>query len=168
MTQGDRRGGPAIEIRRLAGAEEAELCARLMAESEPWMTLRRGYEESLAIVQDAAREVYVARSGGRFLGFLILNMNGAFVGYIQTVCVVPEVRGGGIGRRIIRFAEERILCETPNVFLCVSSFNPRARALYERLGYELVGELRDYLVAGHSEYLMRKSIAPLAEFTRTP
>jgi hypothetical protein len=27
-----------------------------------------------------------------------------------------------------------------------------------------VGELHDYIVAGHSEILMRKSIAPLSEF----
>jgi hypothetical protein len=41
----------------------------------------------------------------------------------------------------------------------------RARALYLRLGYEVVGELRDYLVRGHSEWLLRKSVGPLAEFT---
>jgi hypothetical protein len=27
-----------------------------------------------------------------------------------------------------------------------------------------VGELHDYIVAGHSEVLMRKTIAPLSEF----
>jgi RimJ/RimL family protein N-acetyltransferase len=47
----------------------------------------------------------------------------------------------------------------------VSSFNERARALYTRLGYETVGELRDYIVRGHSEWLLRKSIAPLADWT---
>jgi RimJ/RimL family protein N-acetyltransferase len=36
------------------------------------------------------------------------------------------------------------------MFLCVSSFNPRARALYERSGYRFVGELPDYVVDGHS------------------
>jgi len=66
-----------------------------------------------------------------------------------------------LGRQLIAFAEERIFRESPNVFLCVSSFNSDARRLYERLGYELIGELRDYLVRGSSELLMRKTIGPL-------
>ena len=52
------------------------------------------------------------------------------------------------------------------MFLCVSSFNPRARALYERLGYELVRELTDYIVAGHSELLLRKTVGPIRDFGR--
>ena len=93
-------------------------------------------------------------------------MHGAFVGYIQTVCVDADARGSGTGTRLVEFAEKRIFADVPNVFLCVSSFNPRARKLYERLGYELVGELKDYLIRGESEFLMRKSIAPLREFRR--
>jgi len=66
------------------------------------------------------------------------------------------------------FAEERIFHETPNVFLNAASFNPEAQRLYERLGYEVVGELRDCIVPGHSEILMRKSTGPLAEFKARP
>jgi [ribosomal protein S18]-alanine N-acetyltransferase len=43
------------------------------------------------------------------------------------------------------------------VFICVSSFNPGARRLYERLGFELVGTLRELLVPGHDELLLRKT-----------
>ena len=49
------------------------------------------------------------------------------------------------------------------MFICVSSFNPGARRLYERLGYQVVGELPDYMVRGHSEILLRKTTGPLAE-----
>ena len=93
-------------------------------------------------------------------------MSGAFAGYIQTICVDPGARSRGIGTRLMRFAEERIFRESPNVFLCVSSFNPRARALYKRLGYVRVGELKDYLVVGHSETIFRKTIGSLNEFRR--
>jgi ribosomal-protein-alanine N-acetyltransferase len=157
-----------LEIQRLASEEEARDCARMMSASEPWITLGRGYEESLALVSDPSREVYVALRESRVLGFLILNMAGAFVGYVQTICVAAVERSRGIGSRLLRFAEERVFRESPNVFLCVSSFNPRARALYERLGYELIGELTDYLVSGHSEYLFRKSLGPIREFRRAP
>ena len=64
----------------------------------------------------------------------------------------------------MRFAEERIFRDSPNVFLCVSSFNTRAKALYERLGYELVGELKDYIVKGYSEYVFRKTVGPIRDF----
>jgi len=136
-------------------------CARMMCATEPWITIGRGFDECLAVLQDSTREIYVALDEGEIRGFIVLNMRGAFVGYIQTICVDAEARGSGIGTKLIEFAERRIFAETPNVFLCVSSFNPRARALYERLGYQVVGELKDYLIAGASEILMRKTIGPL-------
>jgi len=150
-----------VAIRPLAGEEEARRCAEMMCSTEPWITIGRTFDASLKIIRDAAREVYVAENAGRVEGFIILNMRGTFVGYIQTVCVDPPARGAGLGTRLVQFAEERIFAETPNVFLCVSSFNPRARQLYERLGYELIGELKDYLIRGHSELLLRKTIGPL-------
>jgi ribosomal protein S18 acetylase RimI-like enzyme len=153
-----------IEIGRLAGDDEAHACAAMMASTSPWLTLGRTFDDCLGSLTDPAREVWVARSGGAARGVLILIMRGAFVGYIQTVCVDAAARGSGLGTRLVRFAEERIFREYPNVFLCVSSFNTRAKALYERLGYAVVGELPDYPVRGYSEVLMRKSIAPMRDF----
>ena len=158
--------GPPLVIRPLASEEEARACARWMADSEPWITLGRGYEASLAILRDASKERYVALEGGRLAGFLILNMTGAFIGYIQTVCVAPEDRDRGLGAKLVGFAEERIFRESPNVFLCVSSFNAGARRLYDRLGYRVVGELTDYIVPGHSEILMRKTVGALRSFPK--
>jgi [ribosomal protein S18]-alanine N-acetyltransferase len=135
-----------------------------MTDSEPWRTLGRDYETSLRIVSDPVKEVYVASIGAEtevVAGFLILNMTGAFVGYIQTVCVAPDWRGCGLGAILIRLAEARIFRETPNVFMCVSSFNTDAQRLYERLGYQLIGELTDYIVAGYAEIFLRKTIGPL-------
>lgn len=132
----------------------------MMASSEPWTTIGRSFEHCLALIQRPDREVYVAGADNQILGFIILVMTGAFVGYIQIICVAPDARSRGVGSELIAFAEERIFRETKNVFLCVSSFNPRARALYERLGYECVGELKDYLIAGASEFLMRKTLGP--------
>lgn len=139
----------------------------MMATSEPWKTLGRTYDACLERMRDASKERYVAvGEDGRALGFVVLNMQGAFVGYIQTVCVAAETRGQGLGARLVRFAEGRIHRDSPNVFICVSSFNAGARRLYERLGYTVVGELTDYLVRGHSEILMRKSLGSLDEFVR--
>jgi [ribosomal protein S18]-alanine N-acetyltransferase len=148
-------------IRPLETRAEAEACARMMAETEPWITLRRDYEACLHVVLDETRERYVAYRGADLAGLLVLNLKGAFVGYIQTVCAAPQARGTGVGTALVAFAEERIFREFKNVFICVSDFNHGARRLYERLGYRLVGELVDYVVAGHSELLLRKTRGPL-------
>jgi len=154
-----------LGISRLEAKSDAESCAHLMATSEPWLTLERTYDASLRIVQDPTREVYVARDEEGLAGFLILCMTGAFVGFIQTVLVHPDRRGQGIGSRLLEFAEQRILRESPNIFMCVSSFNHGARRLYERQGYKVVGELTNYIVEGYSEILLRKTRGPLAGFT---
>jgi [ribosomal protein S18]-alanine N-acetyltransferase len=151
-------------ITRLENEAEAHACARLMASSEPWITLGRSYEECLTIVRDPTREVYIVQGDDGPSGFLILCLVGAFVGYIQTVCIDARRRGQGLGSKLIDFAEQRILAEYPNVFMCVSSFNRDARRLYERLGYRVIGELTDYIVPGHSEILLRKTVAPLTRF----
>ncbi len=156
-----------VEIRRLQNAVEAEKCARLMANSEPWITLRRTYEGSLKMLSDPSREVYLADVKDEIVGFIVLIMSGPLVGYIQTVAVTPEWRNKGIGSRLLKFAEDRIFSQAPNVFMCVSSFNKKAQGLYQRLGYEEIGELKDYIVPGHSEMLLRKSIGPLTEFKTT-
>jgi ribosomal-protein-alanine N-acetyltransferase len=163
----EKQQAPDVRIRRLFDIVEAETCARMMSTSEPWMTLQRGYEDSLRGLTDPSKESYVAASKEAIAGFMILNMKGAFAGYIQTVCVAPEWRNQGIGSRLIDFAEKRIFTEAPNVFMCVSSFNIGARELYEKLGYAIIGELKDFVIPGQSEILMRKTIAPWTEFRRT-
>lgn len=159
-------GSSNIEIKRLENREEAHECALFMANHEPWITLRRSYNDSLEIIGDPSREVYLACNDGKIVGFVILLMQGAFVGYIQSVAVWPEWRNKGIGSKLVRLAEERIFGEAPNTFILVSSFNERALELYQRLGYEIVGELKEYIIPGHSEILLRKTIGPLAEFRK--
>ena len=162
--RGDGRTGNdtiLLTIRPLANDDEARQCAEIMATSEPWITLRRDFEASLAAVTNPDRETYVAVDHAGVAGFVVINMHGAFVGYLQSVGVRADSRSSGLGTRLVAFAEERIFRETPNVFLLVSSFNDRARRFYERLGYERIGELKDFIVGGYSELLMRKTRGPL-------
>jgi ribosomal protein S18 acetylase RimI-like enzyme len=155
-----------LQVRPLATPDEAEWCATLMSSSEPWLTLGRTFEASLRLLQDPTREVYLAESGTERAGFLILSLAGPLSGYLQTICIAPGSRGQGLGSELLAFAEARIFQVSPNVFLCVSSFNPEARRLYERSGYKLVGELGDFLVPEHSELLFRKSLGAWSGFVR--
>ena len=157
---------PTCQIRPLADDAQAQACAALMASSDPWLTLGYGYDTLLRTMRATGREIYLAHADrdARLAGFIILNLQGTFVGYIQTICIAAEFRGQGCGSQLVAFAEERIFRDHPNVFLCVSSFNHSARKLYESLGYAQVGELTDFLVAGHSEILMRKTRGPISTF----
>jgi len=154
-------------IRPIQGQPEIEACARMMAESEPWITLQRDYSASLRNLSSAEKEIYVAAKDDEIFGFIVLNLHGGFVGYIQSICVASRRRNHGVGRKLVDFAERRVFKNYPNMFICVSSFNPGAQRFYRNLGYEVVGELKDFLVNGHSEILLRKTIGSLTEFRLT-
>lgn len=151
-------------MRRLRDESEARFCAAFVVASDPWLTLGLTFDQALQRLTDPTREIHVATVKDQIVGVLILFLQGTFKGYLQTIAVHPDWRCRGIGTRMIAWAEERIFCESPNVFLCVSSFNSQAQRLYERLGYQRVGELPDFVVAGFSEILMRKTRGPLLEF----
>jgi ribosomal protein S18 acetylase RimI-like enzyme len=158
----------ALTVRPIGSAAEREACARLMSESEPWLTLGRDYAASLALISDPTREAWWIEHDGAWAGFLLLYLQGPFRGYIQTLCLAPACRGRGVGTLALAWAEERIFRESPNVFLCVSDFNPGALRLYQRLGYQLVGALPDFLVPGSAELLLRKTRGPWSAFTPAP
>ena len=154
------------EIRPLDRGRDAAMCAEMMLTTEPWITLRLTRENALALLDDTAKEVYAMRDVRGVAGFVVVDMRGLLRGYIQTVCVRADRRGEGVGSALVRFAEDRIFRESPNVFICVSSFNPEARRLYERLGFEQVGVLGELIVPGHDELVLRKTRGPWTEFQR--
>lgn len=153
-----------IEIRRLASEDEAKICAEIMSSSDPWLTYRFTDEMAFEYFVNKSFETYIALISENIVGFLVLEMEGTFTGYIKSIGVHKTWQGKGVGKRMMQFAEDKIFAVKPNVFLCVSSFNTKAKKFYDKLGYETVGELKDFLLAGYSEILMRKSISPILEF----
>lgn len=152
----DDPGG--IEI-GLATDNDREWCARLMAASEPWVTLGRDLEECRLACRRRGYALRVARQAGTPCGFILLHPRGlAGSPYIASVAVDPTARGRGIGTVLMDYAETVLAAGARNIFLCVSSFNVDARRLYERRGYSAVGELKDYIIAGASETIMQKRL----------
>ncbi len=137
-----------------------------MSESEPWLTLKRNFQNCMEALQGDNKEVYIATDASTLLGFAILQMTGTFKGYIQSIYIRPDNRGQGVGATLLNYCENRIFQISPNVFMCVSSFNTDAARLYNKLGYEKIGELKDFIVHGHSEILLRKTIGTLSEFKK--
>jgi [ribosomal protein S18]-alanine N-acetyltransferase len=83
----------------------------------------------------------------------VIQLKGALVGYIQTLVIEPRYRNLGIGRQLITFLEKRIHEVSPNVFMCVSDFNTDAQRLYQNLGYEVIGEIKNYIKEGRNSDL---------------
>jgi ribosomal protein S18 acetylase RimI-like enzyme len=153
-----------LEIVRTTLEPEIDHCALLMSESEPFVTLKIDYTKARAGMNGDYREIYIAKVDGHFAGFVVLMFAGVLRGYIQTICIKPAYQSKGIGTALIRYGEERIATEFPNVFICVSSFNRGAQKLYYSLGYEKIGELKDHIISGADEYILRKQTCPIAEF----
>jgi ribosomal protein S18 acetylase RimI-like enzyme len=139
---------------------EREWCAELMAGSDPWIRLGRGIEPCRAICRHPEYLLLVAHAGQEPCGFVLLHPRGvAGSPYIASIAVAERSRGRGVGALLLAHAEAHFAASARHIFLCVSSFNERARRLYERHGYAAVGELKDYIVEGASETLMHKRLA---------
>lgn len=142
-----------------AAAGDYEWCARLMASSEPWITLGRDLVACGAALGRPGTDLFVATVKQARVGFLLLAPYGlAGSPYIASIGVAEEARGQGVGATLLGFAEEHYAGRR-HLFLLVSSFNPRAEQFYRRHGYEFIGELKDYVVKGKSELLYHKWIA---------
>jgi ribosomal protein S18 acetylase RimI-like enzyme len=70
--------------------------------------------------------------------------------------VEKSERGRGLGRRLMAEAE-RLAKERGCVGVYVDTFDPRAAAFYENLGFTRAGEI-DGLPPGHSRFFYRKSL----------
>lgn len=87
---------------------------------------------------------------GGFLG----RMNGGWLAI--ELLLVPEIfRGMGLATQLIAMAEEEARnrgCHSA----WIDTLNPKALSLYQRLGYEIFGELKDYPVGGSRVFLQKK------------
>jgi ribosomal protein S18 acetylase RimI-like enzyme len=139
--------------------EERDWAAALMAGSEPWITLGASLEQCRRSSRDPEYLLYVARVHARPCGAVLLQRRGvASSPYIKSIAVAADYRSKGIGAALMEFAENLFRPEARHIFLCVSSFNTRARAFYERYGYSAVGEFKDFIIEGASEILMHKRL----------
>lgn len=144
---------------RLADDQEKDLAAKLLASSEPWITLRITEEQCKKTCHDPEYQMYIACKNDKPAGIILLDPKGvAGSPYIKSIAVFPEFRGQGIGTKLLSFAEDIFRNKSRHIFICVSSFNLRARRLYEKQGFRFIGELKDYIIDGASEILMHKGL----------
>ena len=153
---------PIIEL--TTNPNDFAVCARMMSVTDPWITLGMDYTYCLKAFEGPFKEVFLMKKGAVIIGFVIMQTQGTFKGYIQTICIDATHRGAGYGTKIFQFCEDRILQYSPNIFICVSSFNHGAIQLYTKFGFEPVGELKDFVKQGFTELLMRKTVGAIAGY----
>jgi ribosomal protein S18 acetylase RimI-like enzyme len=155
-----------LTIRRVTSDHDARACADIMASTDPWITYGRTREHTFATVSNPQAESYAAvTAGGEIVGVVVIALRVPLIsGYICGLAVKPGHRNRGIGSALLRHAEARIFRQSPNVFLCVTSFNTNAQRLYARLGYEKIGAITDFAIPGAHEHLLRKTLGPQSTF----
>jgi len=104
------------------------------------------------ILRQPNTAAWIAETGTQMLGFAIVEWGGEspnLVAYIQTLEVLPEARGRGIGAELLRRLEDSsrgAACRA--IWLHVDAENDAAIRLYQNHGYSLHGHEEDYY--GHN------------------
>jgi ribosomal-protein-alanine N-acetyltransferase len=155
----DSSGAPVAGLAfRPAAGDDPEWAARLMASMDPWRMLGRDFDERVAKCRHPEYTLLIAEAATARVACALLHQRGvAGSPYLASIAVLPEYQGRGVGAAFLHYCES-YFGAARFIFLCVGSFNPRARALYERQGYRLVGELPDYVLEGASEFLYVKRL----------
>ncbi len=94
------------------------------------------------------------------LGFAWVILNGAFHSfpYLHIIAVKEEFRSLGIGKNLLKYIEDIISKDSSKIFLVVADFNPRAKELYQNVGYKEIGLIPDLYKKGVTECLMIKEL----------
>jgi [ribosomal protein S18]-alanine N-acetyltransferase len=143
----------------IASDTERRWAADLLAHSEPWIQLGVSYDQLLKTCFDKEYLVFIAHLEEEQCGVLITDPRGvAGSPYIKSIAVSSNFRSKGLGGKMVLFCESYFKTHSRHLFLCVSSFNERARLFYSGLGYIKVGEFNNYIIDGASEILMHKRI----------
>ncbi len=96
-----------------------------------------------------AEEYLVAELAGRLVGYVAIKpvthlAENAHVLGIAGIAVAPDVRRAGVGAALLTAAEELARARgARKLSLRVLGTNPAAQRLYQRLGFEIEGILRD-------------------------
>ena len=101
----------------------------------------------VTVADPATGEIIGGLWGSTAYGFL----------HVDMLIVPANLRGQGLGTRIMRQAEEEAVHrECHGAYL--ETFDFQARGFYEKLGYSVFGQL-DNTPPGHTRFFLRKSVA---------
>ncbi len=141
---------------------EADIAAVIRIERESY-----AFPWTEGIFRDCLRVGYFCRvveAGGETLGYAVMSC-GAGEAHILNLCVRPDARCAGIGRRLIsQVLNHARAAGMDDAFLEVRPSNTIAAHLYQSLGFAQVGTRRGYYQAadGREDALVLR--LPLRDF----
>ncbi len=149
-----------LTLRPLTAAS-ASLLAGTLAAIPPWSVIGYPAERIARSLQSELPSVkrFEVLAGGQLAGIVVVQDPFLHGPYLQLIAVLPEFQGRSIGVRLLQWMEEEARRgQARQLWLCVSTFNARARALYERFGFEAVAALDKLATDASDEILMRKRL----------
>ncbi|MDQ3745898.1 MAG: ribosomal protein S18-alanine N-acetyltransferase [Acidobacteriota bacterium] len=109
-----------------------------------WDAYRAELARPESVMLAARRDAPDPQTGKRLIGFAAARVNADEL-HINNIGVRPEARRRGVGGALLAACLELGACRGARVaVLEVRAGNAAARALYERLGFVVVGERRRY------------------------
>ena len=160
-------GRTALAIgKRPTDASTAELLSKALVGMEPWLRLRMTQPvlaELLKHGYNKSSECWCLTVNDEPAGAQVTWNEWLRGPYLAHLSVIPEFQRKGLGQWALDDWQNRTWNSGQrNLWLCVSSFNEPAKTLYAKNGFETVGELKDLLVDGLDEILMRKRLTASA------
>ena len=152
-----------LEIIIVKGAmKHLKACTEALIDSEIGVTYFPTAQEAEAFLQQGLNkgEVFVSMDEhGDCVGYIWFTLEGAFYRfpYLLNIAVKKDLRGRGIGKKLLALFEEKGFAKASSLFLLVSDFNARAKKLYQAIGYKEVGVIPDLIKQGVAEHIMMKS-----------
>ncbi|HVE92741.1 MAG TPA: ribosomal protein S18-alanine N-acetyltransferase [Actinomycetota bacterium] len=107
------------------------------------------------LAQKDSRAYYVARSGGKVVGYAGIMLLGD-EGHVTNIAVDPDHHRGKVGTRLmIQMVDEARARSARAVTLEVRKSNAGAQAMYRKFGFQTVGVRRGYYIeTGEDAYVM--------------
>lgn len=161
----DARLGFSVLYRRYHSDDFAQLYSIEEVCFQPPLRFGRRYMRRLA---DSPHTItWIAEEDGRMAGFSIADCSPAIdgmVAYIQTIEVLPAMRGRGVGRELLRRIEDSARARGAGaIWLHVDPQNTGAIRLYESHGYACEGRKENYYAHGRAALIYCKPLEmPLA------
>lgn len=131
---------------------DAETLAKACAEIDPWKSLGYGAATLAGYLRrdDPALSRFVIGGDDGLLALRRPWLRGSF---IEMLAILPGCQGRGLGRAAVQWAAKQEA--SGNLWATVSAFNSPARQFYQRLGFAEISVLRDLIVHGQDEILLR-------------
>ena len=125
--------------------------------------VRTDLETLQAIVDDPDQALLMVLDGDTPIGSVQVSNRGGGIAYLGLLCVDPLLQAGGTGKLLIAAAEDfaRTRFAATHMEMTVIEQRTELIAYYERRGYAVSGETRDFPIALDPPLYMTVLVKPL-------